>query len=47
MVIVAGPNAHLGRNRGLVIERVRTDDGVEHSAGEFFLRGGGYLTPDP
>ena len=44
MVIVAGPNAHLGRNRGLVIERVRTEDGVEHSAAEFFPQGGGYLT---
>ncbi|HEY5855390.1 MAG TPA: methionyl-tRNA formyltransferase [Aldersonia sp.] len=44
MVIVTGPNAHLGRNRGLVIERVRTDDGVEHAAAEFFPQGGGYLT---
>ncbi|GAA1480924.1 methionyl-tRNA formyltransferase [Gordonia sinesedis] len=43
MVIVAGPSAHLGRNKGLVIERLRTDDGVEHTGTEFFPHGGGYL----
>ncbi|MYR07121.1 methionyl-tRNA formyltransferase [Gordonia sp. SID5947] len=43
MVIVSGADAHLGRNRGLVIERLRTDDGVEHAAKEFFPHGGGYL----
>lgn len=43
MVIVAGPAAHLGGNKGLVIERVRTDDGVEHAGTEFFPHGGGYL----
>lgn len=44
MVIVAGADAHLGRNRGLVIERLRTDDGVEHDGREFFPHGGGYLS---
>ncbi|ORM33452.1 methionyl-tRNA formyltransferase [Williamsia sp. 1135] len=44
MVIVAGSDAYRGRNRGLVIERLRTDDGVEHSGKDFFPRGGGYLT---
>lgn len=43
MVIVAGADAHLGRRRGLVIERLRTDDGVEHAGREFFPHGGGYL----
>ena len=44
-VVVSGPDAHRGGNRGLVITRVRTGDGVEHSGDEFFLRGG-YLTCD-
>ncbi|MDZ7929696.1 MAG: methionyl-tRNA formyltransferase [Rhodococcus sp. (in: high G+C Gram-positive bacteria)] len=44
MVIVAGSDAYLGGSRGLVIERLRTDDGVEHAAMEFFPQGGGYLT---
>lgn len=44
MVIVAGPDAHRGGNRGLVIERLRTDDGIEHDANDFFPHGGGYLT---
>jgi len=46
MVIVAGSDAYLGQRRGLVIERLRTDDGVEHTADEFFPHGGGYLTND-
>lgn len=47
MVIVAGPNAYRGGNYGLVIERLRTDDGVEHDANDFFPHGGGYLTNEP
>lgn len=43
MVIVAGADAHLGRNRGVVIERLRTDDGVEHDGRDFFPQGGGYV----
>lgn len=47
MVIVAGADTYRGQRRGLVIERVRTDDGVEHSADEFFPHGGGYFTNEP
>lgn len=43
MVIVAGPDAWSGRNRGLSIERVRLDDGTEMTGREFFPHGGGYL----
>jgi methionyl-tRNA formyltransferase len=41
--VVAGPEAYRGANRGLVITRVRSSDGVEHSGDKFFRRGG-YLT---
>ncbi|MFB7877925.1 methionyl-tRNA formyltransferase [Nocardia sp. NPDC056064] len=41
--VVSGPNPVRGQNRGLVITRVRTADGVEHDGAEFFRRGG-YLT---
>lgn len=47
MVIVAGADAHRGDGRGLVIERVRLDDGTELAASEFFGHGGGYLTAEP
>ncbi|HEV7977632.1 methionyl-tRNA formyltransferase [Amycolatopsis sp.] len=47
IVIVAGTEARHGRSRGLVIERVRTEDGVEHDAIEFFPKMGGYLTTHP
>ncbi|OZC65832.1 methionyl-tRNA formyltransferase [Rhodococcus sp. 06-462-5] len=47
MAIVAGPNAHRGANRALVIDRVRTDDGTDHAALEYFPSGGGYLTTTP
>ncbi|MFF2087826.1 methionyl-tRNA formyltransferase [Nocardia sp. NPDC058176] len=41
--VVSGPDPVRGRNRGLVITRVRTADGVEHDGASFFRRGG-YLT---
>ncbi|MGY4103365.1 methionyl-tRNA formyltransferase [Nocardia sp. R16R-3T] len=41
--VVCGPEAYRGRNRGLVLTRIRTADGAEHAAAEFFTRGG-YLT---
>ncbi len=41
--VVCGPDAHCGRNRGLVLTRIRTADGTEHAAAEFFTRGG-YLS---
>lgn len=42
-VVVCGPDTYRGGNRGLVITRVRSADGVECS-GEKFFRRGGYLT---
>jgi methionyl-tRNA formyltransferase len=42
-VVVCGPNAHRGRNRGLVITRIRSEDGVERS-GDGYFRRGGYLS---
>ncbi|GAB2688574.1 methionyl-tRNA formyltransferase [Nocardia thraciensis] len=39
-VVACGPDAHRGRNRGLLITRVRTAGGVEHDAAGFFVRGG-------
>ncbi|NYI04384.1 methionyl-tRNA formyltransferase [Allostreptomyces psammosilenae] len=47
VVIVAGADARTGRNPGLVIERVRTDDGAEYPATEYFTTMGGYLTSHP
>lgn len=47
MVIVAGSEAYRGGSHGLVIDRLRTDDGVEHAALDYFTRGGGYLTNTP
>ena len=38
--VVCGPDAYRGSNRGLVITRVRTADGVERSGDEFFVSGG-------
>jgi methionyl-tRNA formyltransferase len=47
VVIVAGPQARTGREHGLVIERLRTEDGQEHAATEYFRTMGGYLTTPP
>jgi methionyl-tRNA formyltransferase len=47
VVIVAGADARRGRNKGLAITRVRTDDGQEHAATDFFHTMGGYLTSHP
>jgi methionyl-tRNA formyltransferase len=44
VVIVAGADARRGRNRGLVLERVRTDDGRELDAADYFPHMGGYVT---
>jgi methionyl-tRNA formyltransferase len=38
--VVCGPDAYRGGNRGLVITRVRTADGVERRGDEFFVSGG-------
>jgi methionyl-tRNA formyltransferase len=47
VVIVAGADARFGRNHGLVVERVRTEDGTELAATEYFRTMGGYLTTQP
>jgi methionyl-tRNA formyltransferase len=47
VIIVCGPEARRGRNHGLVIEQLRTEDGEELAAGEHFERLGGYLTSHP
>ncbi|MCA2241002.1 MULTISPECIES: methionyl-tRNA formyltransferase [Mycobacterium] len=44
--VVCGPDSNRGNNRGLVITRVRSADGVECGGGKFFRRGG-YLTSQP
>ena len=47
VVIVAGADARTGRNHGLAVTRVRTDDGRELAAAEYFTSMGGYLTSRP
>ncbi|WP_406418275.1 methionyl-tRNA formyltransferase [Streptomyces sp. NBC_01614] len=47
VVIVAGADAHSGRHPGLVIRRLRTEDGTEHAATDYFRTMGGYLTAQP
>ncbi len=47
VIIVAGPDARRGRNHGVVVEQVRTQDGEELAAGDYFARMGGYLTSHP
>lgn len=47
VVIVAGADAHGGRRRGLVIRRLRTEDGTEYAAKDYFRTMGGYLTARP
>ncbi|MEV7289070.1 methionyl-tRNA formyltransferase [Streptomyces sp. NPDC093252] len=47
VVIVAGAEAYSGRLPGLLVRRVRTDDGTEYAAGDYFRAMGGYLTSRP
>ncbi|MFI2428850.1 methionyl-tRNA formyltransferase [Streptomyces sp. NPDC018955] len=47
VVIVAGADARTGRNHGLALTRVRTEDGRELPATEYFTSMGGYLTNHP
>lgn len=47
VVIVAGAEARSGRLPGLVVRRVRTEDGTEHAATDYFRTMGGYLTTRP
>jgi methionyl-tRNA formyltransferase len=44
VVIVCGLEARRGRNHGVVIEQLRTEEGEELEAGEYFTQLGGYLT---
>ncbi|MET9667027.1 methionyl-tRNA formyltransferase [Streptomyces sp. NPDC006475] len=47
IVIVAGADARTGRNHGLLLKRVRTEDGTELAATDYFRTMGGYLTDRP
>ncbi|MEU6496826.1 methionyl-tRNA formyltransferase [Streptomyces sp. NPDC046984] len=47
VVVVAGSDAYTGRCRGLLVRRVRTDDGTEYAATDYFRTMGGYLTSRP
>jgi methionyl-tRNA formyltransferase len=47
VVVVAGADARTGRNHGLAITAVRTEDGVDHAALDYFRTMGGYLTSTP
>jgi methionyl-tRNA formyltransferase len=44
VVIVAGSDARFGRNHGLLLRRIRLDDGTELAATEYFRTMGGYLS---
>ncbi len=44
IVIVAGADARRGHHHGLAITRIRTDDGTEYAATDYFTTMGGYLT---
>jgi methionyl-tRNA formyltransferase len=47
VVIVAGDDARRGRSHGLLLRRLRLDDGTELAATEYFRTMGGYLTSRP
>ncbi|GGK87528.1 methionyl-tRNA formyltransferase [Sphaerisporangium melleum] len=47
VVVVSGADARTGRRRGLVVRRLRTEDGAEHAATDYFRVMGGYLTARP
>ncbi|MFI5606846.1 methionyl-tRNA formyltransferase [Amycolatopsis sp. NPDC051903] len=47
VVIVAGPDARRGHSPGLLVERVRTADGADLAAADYFTTMGGYLTDRP
>jgi methionyl-tRNA formyltransferase len=47
VVVVAGAQARTGRLHGLLVKRVRTEDGTEFAASEYFRTMGGYLTARP
>ncbi len=43
VVIVAGADARRGHNHGLLVKRIRTEDGRELAATDYFTKMGGYL----
>ncbi|MEU7854207.1 methionyl-tRNA formyltransferase [Nonomuraea sp. NPDC049141] len=43
VAIVSGSDARKGQRRGLLVRRLRTPDGVEHAATDYFRTMGGYL----
>lgn len=43
IAVVAGPDAWRGRNKGVVLHRLRLDDGSEVTAGELIANSGEYL----
>jgi methionyl-tRNA formyltransferase len=47
VVVVCGPQARTGQEQGIVLERVRSDDGQDFVGREFFVTMGGYLTSWP
>jgi methionyl-tRNA formyltransferase len=47
VAVVAGAEARRGRSRALLITAVRTDDGRELAAHDYFTTMGGYLTSHP
>jgi methionyl-tRNA formyltransferase len=47
VAVVAGPDARRGHNRALLVQRIRTDDGTEHAATDYFRPLTGYLTSHP
>jgi methionyl-tRNA formyltransferase len=47
VAVVAGADARRGRSRALLITSVRTDDGRELAAHDYFTTMGGYLTSRP
>lgn len=47
VAVVAGADARTGRNHALAVRRVRTEDGRELSAADYFTAMGGYLTSRP
>ncbi|MFE7757501.1 methionyl-tRNA formyltransferase [Streptomyces sp. NPDC057418] len=47
VVIVAGADARTGLNHGLALTRIRTEEGRELPATEYFTSMGGYLTSRP
>ncbi|MEU1622836.1 methionyl-tRNA formyltransferase [Streptomyces sp. NPDC008238] len=47
VVIVAGADARGGHRKGLLVRTIRTDDGTEYAATDWFRTMGGYLTTRP